>query len=172
MYNTICSRGTEGYDPPWYWRSKCRPDGLVSPTSTASYGPDELKTMLELLPSNISDIPKALGQHRIMFILMKHFCEEKFANFHGVQKTCSDLTVYSTVLVALDIGIFAIQSVDAGPNTSWIKTFLYFSVVASLGSIMSAFLLQRKNQEVLQVSYVEACQLMNRFRDASGLYSL
>ncbi|KAK0441497.1 uncharacterized protein EV420DRAFT_1485655 [Desarmillaria tabescens] len=79
---------------------------------------------------------------------------------------------YCLLLVALDIGIFTIQSIDAGPNMSWIKTFLYFSVVASLGSIMSAFLLQRKNQEVLRVSYMEACQLMNRFRDASGLYSL
>ncbi len=59
-------------------------------------------------------------------------------------------------MIALDIGVLAIQSVDAAPNTSRIKICLYFSVVACLGSIISSLLLQSKNDEMIGVSYSEA----------------
>ncbi|PBK91186.1 hypothetical protein ARMGADRAFT_1031879 [Armillaria gallica] len=76
-----------------------------------------------------------------------------------VQKTCSDLTIYCMVLIAIDVGILAIQSVDAGTNTSGIKLMLYLSITACLGSITFAFLLQCKYQDILQ------CQINHGFRD-------
>ncbi|PBK62407.1 hypothetical protein ARMSODRAFT_1024834 [Armillaria solidipes] len=197
-------------------------DHLISASSTTSYGPDELKTMLDIVTSGVSDLQNAPGLCRILCILMKHFAEEKFANLHGeeavrlnrgvsifdstprkesrrfcvisillfnaprrhlsaietisvdgiisrrawnqfaaaVQKTCSDLTVYCTVLIAMVIGVSAIQSVDAAPNTSGIKMLLYLSVVACFGSITFAFLLQRKHEDILQVSFSEAVRRM------------
>ncbi|KAK0235549.1 hypothetical protein EDD85DRAFT_792364 [Armillaria nabsnona] len=83
----------------------------------------------------------------------------------AVQKMCSDLTVYCTVLIAIDVGILAIQSVDAGLNMSGIKIMLYLSMVACLGSITFAFLLQHKYQGILQVSFSESCQINHGFRD-------
>ncbi|KAK0224919.1 hypothetical protein EDD85DRAFT_959194 [Armillaria nabsnona] len=181
-------------------------DHLISASSTASYGPDELKTMLDIINSGIPDLQNAPGVCRIIFILMNHFVEEKAPQkvsrrfcilsillfsaqqrhllaietmsidgivsrqawnqfSSAVQKTCSDLTVYCTVLIAIDVGILAIQSVDAGPNTSGIKIMLYLSVVACLGSITFAFLLQHKYQGILQVSFSESCQINHGFRD-------
>lgn len=51
------------------------PDHLISASSTASYGPDELKTMLDIINSGIPDLQNAPGVCRIIFILMKHFGE-------------------------------------------------------------------------------------------------
>ncbi len=51
------------------------PDHLISTSSTASYGPDELKTMLDIINSGIPDLQNAPGVCRIIFILMKHFGE-------------------------------------------------------------------------------------------------
>ncbi|PBK83676.1 hypothetical protein ARMGADRAFT_1037676 [Armillaria gallica] len=185
--------------------------------STTAYAPEELRTMLEVLPTEVTELANAPGCRRIMFILLKHFAEEKLANFHGepsvrlnrgttlnillfhapgrhlrtieyltcdgmishrtwkefstgVQKSCSDLSVYSTIVIALDIGVLAIQSVDVVPNMSCIKICLYFSVVACLGSIISSLLLQSKNDEMISMSYSEACQMIQGFRDTSGTF--
>ncbi|KAK0215937.1 hypothetical protein EDD85DRAFT_798557 [Armillaria nabsnona] len=58
-------------------------DSLISPTSMTAYAPDELRTMLEVLPTEVTELANAPGRRRIMFILLKHFAEEKLANFHG-----------------------------------------------------------------------------------------
>ncbi|PBK88435.1 hypothetical protein ARMGADRAFT_1084761 [Armillaria gallica] len=60
-------------------------DHLISASSTASYGPDELKTMLDIINSRIPDLQNMPGVCRIVYILMKHFAEEKYANLHGEQ---------------------------------------------------------------------------------------
>ncbi|KAK0232089.1 hypothetical protein EDD85DRAFT_955943 [Armillaria nabsnona] len=62
-------------------------DHLISASSTASYGLDKLKMMLDIINSGIPDLQNVPGLDRIIFILMKHFAEEKYANLHGEQAT-------------------------------------------------------------------------------------
>ncbi|KAK0224451.1 hypothetical protein EDD85DRAFT_795891 [Armillaria nabsnona] len=59
------------------------PDSLISPTSTMAYAPEELRTMLEVLPTEVTKLANVPGRRHIMFILLKHFAKEKLANFHG-----------------------------------------------------------------------------------------
>ncbi len=38
-----------------------------------AYAPEELRTMLEVLPTEVTELANAPGRCRIMFILLKHF---------------------------------------------------------------------------------------------------
>ncbi|KAK0234887.1 hypothetical protein EDD85DRAFT_791806 [Armillaria nabsnona] len=58
-------------------------NSLISPMSMTAYAPEELRTMLEVLPTEVTELTNAPGCCHIMFILLKHFAEEKLANFHG-----------------------------------------------------------------------------------------
>ncbi|PBK86228.1 hypothetical protein ARMGADRAFT_1035683 [Armillaria gallica] len=57
-------------------------DSLISPMSMVAHAPEELRTMLEVLPMEVTEIANAPGRCRILFILLKHFAKEKLSNFH------------------------------------------------------------------------------------------
>ncbi|KAG7447110.1 uncharacterized protein BT62DRAFT_919083 [Guyanagaster necrorhizus] len=87
-----------------------------------------------------------------------------------IDKICQDwshLTVYSTVLINVDVAFLSIQSVDTGPSSSPLKIFIYLSVVSSLGSIFFALLLLRRNNTRLNISTDEAATIMNSYQDSS-----
>ncbi|KAK0201106.1 hypothetical protein DFS33DRAFT_1106209 [Desarmillaria ectypa] len=71
-------------------------------------------------------------------------------------KDWSHLTIYSTVLINVDIALLSIQSIDTGPTRSPLKNAIYLSVVSSLGSIFFALLLLRRNNTRLNISTDEA----------------
>ncbi|KAK0437173.1 hypothetical protein EV421DRAFT_1977793, partial [Armillaria borealis] len=82
-----------------------------------------------------------------------------------IDKICKDwahLTLYSTVLINVDVAFLSIQSVDTGPTSSPLKVFIYVSVISSLGSIFFALLLLRRNNTRLNI--------MNSYQDSA--YSL
>lgn len=90
-----------------------------------------------------------------------------------IDKICQDwshLTVYSTVLINVDVAFLSIQSVDTGPSSSPLKIFIYLSVVSSLGSIFFALLLLRRNNTRLNISTDEAATIMNSYQDSSYRY--
>ncbi|KAK0462977.1 uncharacterized protein EV420DRAFT_1639066 [Desarmillaria tabescens] len=211
------------------------PDSLVSTTSTVSYSMEELRGMLQLLPSKSRDFndDSGPGVSRIIYILMKHFAHDRFLHFYGepvarlnrgtsiydknkvhkcsflfhvlkfllfaapsaylheiesmlsdgllsrvvwrdfVDKICKDwshLTVYSTVLINVDVAFLSIQSIDAGPTSSPLKIAVYLSVISSLGSIFFALLFLRCNNTRLNISTDEAAKIMNSYQDTSCRY--
>ncbi len=43
--------------------------------SMAAYAPEDLRTMLEVLPTEVTELTNAPGRCRILLILLKHFVQ-------------------------------------------------------------------------------------------------
>ncbi|PBK92394.1 hypothetical protein ARMGADRAFT_1080484 [Armillaria gallica] len=90
-----------------------------------------------------------------------------------IDKICKDwshLTIYSTVLITVDVGFLSIQSVDASPTSSPLKSIIYLSILSSLGSLFFALLLLRHNNTRRNISTCEAVNIMNSYQDSSCRY--
>ncbi|KAK0497893.1 hypothetical protein EDD18DRAFT_124349 [Armillaria luteobubalina] len=224
-------------------------DHIVSPTSTVSYGIEELRGMLQLLPAKTRETngDSGLGVSRIAYLLMKQFAHERFLHFYGepaarlnrgtsiydknkvhkrsflihilkyllfgapcdhlheiesmmsdgllsqvawrdfIDRICKDwthLTLYSTVLINVDVAVLSIQSVD---TSSPVKIIIHLSILSSLGSLFFALLLLRRNNTRPNISADEAARfcpcnivcflmrfeqvkIMNSYQDSSCRY--
>ncbi|PBK68554.1 hypothetical protein ARMSODRAFT_958212, partial [Armillaria solidipes] len=90
-----------------------------------------------------------------------------------VDKICKDwshLTLYSTVLINVDVAVLSIQSVDTAPTSSPLKIVIYLSVLSSLGSIFFALLLLRSNNTRSNISTDEAGKIMSSYQGSSCRY--
>ncbi|PBK82550.1 hypothetical protein ARMGADRAFT_1001603 [Armillaria gallica] len=210
-------------------------DSMLSATSIVSYSIEELRGMLQLLPTKSRETNDGSGPgvSRISYILMKHFAHERFLHFYGepaarldrgtsiydknkvhtrsvlfhifkcllfaapcahlreiesmlsdellnqvvwrdfVDKLCKDwshLTVYSTVLINVDVAFLSIQSVDSGPSSSPLKIVIYLSVLSSLGSILFALLLLLRNNTKSHISMDEVVNIMSSYQGSSCRY--
>lgn len=67
-----------------------------------------------------------------------------------------DVTLYGTVLLGANVSFLTIQSVDEagaeGPNRTPSQRASYFSILASMGTIVSSFMLLGRHREVMSVS--------------------
>lgn len=67
-----------------------------------------------------------------------------------------DVTLYGTVLLGANVSFLTIQSVDeagsAGPLRTPSQRASYFSILASMGTIVSSFMLMGRHREVMSVS--------------------
>ncbi|KAK0236651.1 hypothetical protein EDD85DRAFT_581613 [Armillaria nabsnona] len=90
-----------------------------------------------------------------------------------IDKICKDwshLTLYSTVLINVDVAFLSIQSVDASPTSLPLKSFIYLSILSSLGSLFFSLLLHRRNNTRPNISTCEAVKIMNSYQDSSCRY--
>ncbi|KAK0213654.1 hypothetical protein IW262DRAFT_1466983 [Armillaria fumosa] len=213
------------------------PDHIVSLTSTVSYGIEELRGMLQLIPakSRETNDDSGPGVSRIAYILMKRFAHERFLHFYGepaarlnrgtsiydknkvhkrsflfqilkcllfaapcahlheiesmmsdgvlsqvawrdfIDRICKDwshLTLYSTVLINVDVAVLSIQSVD---TSSPVKIVIHLSILSSLGSLFFALLLLRRNNTRPNISADEAarfCPTVTLYDNIAIIYSL
>lgn len=67
-----------------------------------------------------------------------------------------DVTLYGTVLLGANVSFLTIQSVDEagieGRNRTPSQRASYFSVLASMGTIVASFMLLGRHREVMNVS--------------------
>ncbi|KAJ3505990.1 hypothetical protein NMY22_g17391 [Coprinellus aureogranulatus] len=82
-----------------------------------------------------------------------------------------DVTLYGTVLLGANVSFLTIQSVDeagsAGPNRTPSQRVSYFSILASIGTIVSSFLLLGRHREVMSYTFIA-----HRSNSRFGLESL
>ncbi|KAK0492457.1 hypothetical protein EDD18DRAFT_1465347 [Armillaria luteobubalina] len=100
--------------------------------------------------------------------LLSHVAWREF-----VDKLCKDwshLTLYSTVLINVDVALLSIQSVDSLPSSSPLKIVTYLSVLSSLGSIFFALLLLRSNNKKSNISIDKAVEIMCSYKGSSRRY--
>ncbi|KAK0478901.1 hypothetical protein IW261DRAFT_1564961 [Armillaria novae-zelandiae] len=90
-----------------------------------------------------------------------------------IDRNCKDwshLTLYSTVLINVDVAFSSIQSVDTSPTSSPLKIVIHLSMLSSLGSLFFALLLLRRNNTRPNISADEAVKIMNSYQDSSCRY--
>ncbi|KAK0215246.1 hypothetical protein EDD85DRAFT_798754 [Armillaria nabsnona] len=90
-----------------------------------------------------------------------------------IDKICKDWshpTIYSTVLINVDVGLLSIQSVDTSPTSSPLKGIIYLLILSALGSLFFARLLLRHNKTRSNISTCEAVNIMNSYQDSSCRY--
>ncbi|KAK0215208.1 hypothetical protein EDD85DRAFT_798793 [Armillaria nabsnona] len=142
---------------------------LISPMSTTAYAPDELRTMLEVLPTEVTELANVPGRRRIMFILLKHFAEEKLANFHGEPSVRLNRGTTLNILLFYAPGRH-LRTIEYLTCDGMISRRTWKEFSAGVQNIISSLLLQSKNDEMIGVSYSEACQMIQGFRDTSGTF--
>ncbi|PBK81348.1 hypothetical protein ARMGADRAFT_1020367 [Armillaria gallica] len=113
--------------------------------------------------AHLRDIESILSDGILSQVVWRDFIKK-------ICKDWADLTLYSTVLINVDVAFLSIQSVDTSPASMPLKVFIYLSVISSLGSIFFALLLLRHNNTRLNVSIEEAIKIMNSYQDSA--YSL
>ncbi|KAK0215464.1 hypothetical protein IW262DRAFT_1249174, partial [Armillaria fumosa] len=94
-----------------------------------------------------------------------------------VDKICKDwshLTLYSTVIINVDVAFLSIQSVDNHPSSSPLKIFVYLSVLSSLESIFFALLLLCHNNTKSNIRIDEAVRFASscRYENIAIIYGL
>ncbi|KAK0477833.1 hypothetical protein IW261DRAFT_1338212, partial [Armillaria novae-zelandiae] len=102
--------------------------------------------------------------------LLSHVAWREF-----VDTLCKDwlhLTLYSTMLINVDVAILSIQSVDSRPSSSPLKIVTYLSVLSSLGSIFFALLLLRRNITKSNISIDKAVRSSPRYEDIAIIFGL
>ncbi|KAK0493881.1 hypothetical protein EDD18DRAFT_1356369 [Armillaria luteobubalina] len=90
-----------------------------------------------------------------------------------VDRLCKDwlhLTLYSTVLINVDVAFLSIQSVDGGLSSSPLKIVIYLSVLSSLGSIFFALLLLRRTHTKSNIGIEEAVEIISSYEGSSCKY--
>ncbi|SJL08618.1 uncharacterized protein ARMOST_11985 [Armillaria ostoyae] len=123
-----------------------------------------LKCLLVAAPcTHLREIESMLSDGLLNQVVWREFIDK-------ICKDWSHLTVYSTVLINVDVAVLSIQSVDTGPTSSPLKIVIYLSVLSSLGSIFFALLLLRRNNTRPNISADEAVKIMNSYQDSSCGY--
>ncbi|PBK92388.1 hypothetical protein ARMGADRAFT_159012 [Armillaria gallica] len=124
-----------------------------------------LKCLLFAAPcTHLREIESMLSDGLLNQVVWREFIDK-------ICKDWSHLTLYSTVLINVDVAVLSIQSVDTGPASSPLKIVIYLSVISSLGSIFFALLLLRCNNTRPNISADEAVKIMNSYQDSSCAYN-
>ncbi|KAK0219493.1 hypothetical protein EDD85DRAFT_780712, partial [Armillaria nabsnona] len=123
-----------------------------------------LKYLLFAAPcAHLGEIDYLLSDRLLSQIVCREFIDK-------ICKDWSHPTIYSTVLINVDVGLLSIQSVDTSPTSSPLKGIIYLLILSALGSLFFAWLLLRHNKTRSNISTCEAVNIMNSYQDSSCRY--
>ncbi|KAK0191897.1 hypothetical protein F5146DRAFT_928478, partial [Armillaria mellea] len=123
-----------------------------------------LKCLLFAAPcAHLREIDSMLSDGLLSQVVWREFVDK-------LCKGWSHLTLYSTMLINVDVSFLSIQSVNSGPSSSPLKIVIYLSVLSSLGSIFFALLLLWCNSTKLNISIDKAIKIVSSYQGSSCSY--